>query len=60
MTRLLLGLGIRYFSMGPSSLRAVRDELSRVRLSDAEALAEKALDCGDGHEVTALLESSGG
>lgn len=40
---LLVGLGIRSLSMAPSALAKVREQLTGLRLEDAEAAAQRAL-----------------
>lgn len=52
---LLLGLGIREFSMGPRSVPAVKDVARSVRAEDAARIARAALSLGTPDEVAALL-----
>jgi phosphoenolpyruvate-protein phosphotransferase len=55
-TELLLGLGLRTFSVAPRQLGAVRHEIRRIDLREATALAERVLGLGTRDEIRALLE----
>jgi phosphoenolpyruvate-protein phosphotransferase len=55
-TELLLGLGLRTFSVAPRQLGAVRHEIRRCNLRAATALARKVLRYATRDEVRALLE----
>jgi phosphoenolpyruvate-protein phosphotransferase (PTS system enzyme I) len=46
-TRLLLGLGLRSFSMHPSQILAVKQEVLRADISKLEAWAQGVLECDD-------------
>ena len=59
LTRLLLGLGLRQFSMHPAQLLAVKQEVLRTSLADAEALAARVLRCDDPEKSRHLLARSG-
>jgi phosphotransferase system enzyme I (PtsI) len=48
---LLIGLGVRELSMEAAALPALRAALSRVTLSEAEAVAELALDADTAQDV---------
>jgi len=55
LTRLLLGLGLRQFSMHPSNLLAVKQQVLRSSLADVEGLARKMLRADDPDRLRALL-----
>jgi phosphoenolpyruvate-protein kinase (PTS system EI component) len=55
-TELLLGLGLRGFSVAPRQLGAVRHEIRRTNLRAATALARKVLRYATRDEIRALLE----
>jgi phosphotransferase system enzyme I (PtsI) len=52
---LLLGLGLRRFSVAPGEILPVKDVIRRATLGNAEDLARAALQLGTHHEVEALL-----
>ncbi|MHC4840826.1 MAG: phosphoenolpyruvate--protein phosphotransferase [Planctomycetota bacterium] len=54
---LLLGLGLRNFSVGPTSLSVLRTLLSRVTVKEAEELAANALGMTDADSIAGLLET---
>jgi phosphotransferase system enzyme I (PtsI) len=54
-TALLLGLGLREFSVAPRQMLEVKDAIRRTHLSEARKLARIALDLGSAAEVEALL-----
>ena len=56
-TELLLGLGLRTFSVAPRQLGAIRHEIRRIDLREATALAERVLGFGTRDQIRALLES---
>ena len=58
MTALLLGLGLRRFSVAPGQLLEVKDAIRRTSLREAEGLAGRALNLGSAAEIEALLEES--
>jgi phosphotransferase system enzyme I (PtsI) len=47
MTRLLLGLGLRSFSMHPSQILAVKQEVLRADVSKLKAWAQRVVDSED-------------
>ncbi|MCC7509442.1 MAG: phosphoenolpyruvate--protein phosphotransferase [Planctomycetes bacterium] len=53
---LLLGMGLRDFSVGPTALPELRTLLSRVKTSEAAALATKALSMTSADEIAAILD----
>ncbi|MBK8207386.1 MAG: phosphoenolpyruvate--protein phosphotransferase [Planctomycetes bacterium] len=53
---LLLGMGLRDFSVGPTALPELRTLLSRVKTSEAVALATKALSMTSADEIAAILD----
>ena len=55
LTRLLLGLGLRSFSMQSSHLLAVKQQILKTDLQDAVATAHKMLKAGDSEKMRALL-----
>jgi phosphotransferase system enzyme I (PtsI) len=59
-TELLLGLGLRRFSVGPGELLEVKRAIRGARLDEAAALAQAALALGTGAEIEALLAARGG
>src|SRR5438874_2219375 len=54
-TALLLGLGLREFSVAPRQMLEVKDAIRRTHLGEARKLARAALDLGSAAEVEALL-----
>jgi phosphotransferase system enzyme I (PtsI) len=54
---LLLGMGLRDFSVGPTSLPELRTLLSRVTTQEAVVLAERALALTDADEIAAMLDA---
>ncbi len=55
MTGLLLGLGLREFSVAPGEMLEVKDSIRRTRLPEARDLARNALELGFVAEIEALL-----
>jgi len=55
MTRILLGFGLREFSMHPAQLLAIKQQILRTRVRDAEALAARVLRTYDPAKARALL-----
>jgi phosphotransferase system enzyme I (PtsI) len=55
-TELLLGLGLREFSVAPGEILEVKNAIRAATLADAETLATAALALGSTAEVAALLE----
>lgn len=55
--RLLLGLGLRQFSVHPAVLLEVKRIINESRVDELKKLSEKALSSASGEEVSALLES---
>jgi phosphotransferase system enzyme I (PtsI) len=56
---LLIGLGLREFSVAPGEILEVKSAIRKVSLADAQQLAAKALELGSVAEVEALLQSRG-
>jgi phosphotransferase system enzyme I (PtsI) len=54
---LLLGLGLRRFSVAPGEILPVKDAIRKANLKAAETLAREALTLGTHQEVEALLAS---
>jgi phosphoenolpyruvate-protein phosphotransferase (PTS system enzyme I) len=54
-TRLLLGFGLRQFSMHPALLLPVKQQVLRATLSEAEALASRILRADDPEKTRQLL-----
>ncbi|MCL2230510.1 MAG: phosphoenolpyruvate--protein phosphotransferase [Treponema sp.] len=52
---LLIGLGIRKFSMGAASVAAVKRTISKVTVVECEELAKKALTLGTAAEIAELI-----
>jgi len=55
-TVLLLGLGLRYFSVSPISIPTVKRVIRQVSMCEAFELAEECLACERAEEARALLE----
>jgi phosphotransferase system enzyme I (PtsI) len=55
-TRLLLGLGLREFSMEPSQLLEVRQQIQSSRITDVEPIANAILACKDTDTLYQQLE----
>lgn len=55
LTRLLLGFGLRNFSMHPAQLPAIKERVLRSSLAEARPLAQKVLRSGDAAKTRALL-----
>ncbi len=53
-TPLLLGLGVNELSMEPNSLNAVRRVVRSLKMSDAEEMVQKAMNCTRSQEVRNL------
>ncbi|MCC7120376.1 MAG: phosphoenolpyruvate--protein phosphotransferase [Gammaproteobacteria bacterium] len=54
-TRLLLGLGLRVFSVHPSLLLEVKQAIATTRLEDVKAVVSRALRTGDPQRCATLL-----
>jgi phosphoenolpyruvate-protein kinase (PTS system EI component) len=54
-TELLLGLGLRSFSVAPGEMLEVKGAIRAARMDDARALAREALELGSVAEIEALL-----
>jgi phosphotransferase system enzyme I (PtsI) len=54
-TRLLLGLGLRNFSMHPSQVLAIKERILRTNLAEVQALAQRVLRAGDPAKTRDLL-----
>jgi phosphoenolpyruvate-protein phosphotransferase len=52
---LLIGLGLRRFSVAPSQLLEVKDAIRHVQLDEAERVARRALELGTAEEIEALV-----
>jgi phosphoenolpyruvate-protein phosphotransferase (PTS system enzyme I) len=57
-TGLLLGLGLREFSVAPGQMLEVKDAIRRTRVGEARELARIALELGSAAEVEALLNEN--
>ncbi len=55
MTRLLLGFGLREFSMHPAQLLAIKQQVLRTRIGEIEALAGRVCRAHDPAKARALL-----
>jgi len=55
LTRLLLGLGLRNFSMHPSQLLPTKERILQTDLSKVKALAQRVLRAADPVKTRALL-----
>ncbi len=56
LTRLLLGLGLRQFSMHPGQVLAVKQEVLRTNLSSVRLLARRMLRVADRERMQLMLE----
>jgi phosphotransferase system enzyme I (PtsI) len=54
-TRLLLGLGLRNFSMHPSQLLPIKERILRTNLAEVQALAQRVLRASDPAKTRELL-----
>jgi phosphotransferase system enzyme I (PtsI) len=55
MTRLLLGLGLRNFSMHPSQLLPIKEKILRTRLADVQTMAQRILRTTDPAKTRDML-----
>jgi phosphotransferase system enzyme I (PtsI) len=55
LTRLLLGLGLRNFSMHPSQLLLIKERILRTNLAEVQALAQRVLRASDPVKTKELL-----
>ncbi len=55
LTRLLLGFGLRNFSMHPSQLLAIKERVLRTNLAEVQPLAQRVLRSGDPGRTRELL-----
>jgi phosphotransferase system enzyme I (PtsI) len=55
LTRLLLGFGLRNFSMHPAQLPAIKERVLRTNLADAQPLAQKVLRSADPVKTRELI-----
>jgi phosphoenolpyruvate-protein phosphotransferase (PTS system enzyme I) len=55
LTRLLLGLGLRNFSMHPSQLLAIKERILGTHLGEVQALAQRVLRTTDASKTRELL-----
>jgi phosphotransferase system enzyme I (PtsI) len=55
LTRLLLGLGLRNFSMHPSQLLLIKERILRTNLAEVQALAQRVLRASDPSKTRELL-----
>jgi len=56
LTRLLLGLGLRNFSMHPSQLLPIKERILKTNLAEVQALAQRVLRASDPVKTRDLLE----
>jgi phosphotransferase system enzyme I (PtsI) len=56
LTRLLLGLGLRNFSMHPSQLLEIKERILLTNLAETQALAQRVLRASDPAKTRELLE----
>jgi phosphotransferase system enzyme I (PtsI) len=55
LTRLLLGIGLRNFSMHPSQVLAIKERILRTNLGEVQALAQRVLRASDPAKTRDLL-----
>jgi phosphotransferase system enzyme I (PtsI) len=60
LTRLLLGFGLRNFSMHPAQLLAIKERVLRTDLAAVQPLAQKVLRSSDAAKTRALLAQLNG
>jgi phosphotransferase system enzyme I (PtsI) len=60
LTRLLLGLGLRNFSMHPSQLLAIKEKILRTNLAEVQTLAQRVLRASDPAKTRELLAKLNG
>ena len=58
-TRLLLGLGLREFSLHPASLLEIKQVITQSSVKDLQSLADRSLTAASGMEVAALIDLPG-
>jgi phosphotransferase system enzyme I (PtsI) len=56
LTRLLLGIGLRNFSVHPAQLPAIKERILRTRQEEAQALAQRLLRASEPAKIRELLE----
>ena len=56
LTRLLLGLGLRTFSMHPSQLLPIKDRILKTNLAEVQTLAQRVLRAADPAKTRELLD----
>jgi phosphoenolpyruvate-protein phosphotransferase (PTS system enzyme I) len=56
MTRLLLGLGLRQFSMHPAQLLAIKQQVLRTDLAEAQTAATRILRSSDPQKIRQLMD----
>ncbi len=56
LTRLLLGMGLREFSMHPANVPAVKQRVLQTDLREAETIARRVLNTADPERAQALIE----
>ena len=56
LTRLLLGFGLRQFSMHPAQLPAIKQQVLRTSLPEVKAIAARILRTSDPHRSRQLLD----
>lgn len=57
---ILLGLGMRAFSMTPQSIPAVKNVIHQVKMADAEAVADEALKLSEADAIDRLVQETYG
>ena len=55
LTRLLLGMGLRNFSIHPAQLLAIKERIVRTSIGDAHALVQRVLRSTDPNKTRELL-----
>ena len=55
-TALLLGMGLKKFSVPIPMTARIKHKIQSVKLSEAKILAEKVLSCSDEHEIKNILK----
>jgi phosphotransferase system enzyme I (PtsI) len=56
LTRLLLGVGLRNFSMHPAQLLSIKERIVRASVRDSQALVQRVLRSTDRDKTRELLD----
>jgi len=56
MTRILLGMGLREFSMHPANILSVKQQILKTDLPSATPIANRVLRLEDSQKIRALIQ----